>query len=61
MPSAGSWRPRTCSVNNLDARAGDVHASPELQLLAETLDLASARFAEALEAERRGSGSGVIW
>ncbi len=39
--------------NNLDARAGDVHASPELQLLAETLDLASARLAEALEAERR--------
>jgi two-component system sensor histidine kinase SenX3 len=39
--------------NELDTRVGDVHASPELQLLAHTLDAAAERLARALESERR--------
>lgn len=39
--------------NELETRVGDLHASPELQLLARTLDQAAARLAAAIDAERR--------
>jgi signal transduction histidine kinase len=39
--------------DELDTRVGDVRASPELQLLAHTLDAAAERLARALESERR--------
>jgi signal transduction histidine kinase len=43
---------RRLGDNRLDARVGDLRASPELRLLAETLDRAAARLAEGMEAER---------
>jgi signal transduction histidine kinase len=44
---------RALGDNQLDARVGDLRASPELQLLADTLDQAAARLAAAIEAERQ--------
>ncbi len=39
-------------ANRLDARAGELHASPELQLLARTMDRAAERLAALIEGER---------
>ena len=39
--------------DELETRVGDVHAGPELQLLADTLDATAERLARALESERR--------
>ena len=44
---------RSLGQNDLDARAGDLRASPELQMLARTLDQAAARLSAAIDAERR--------
>ena len=44
---------RALGDNRLDARVGDLHASPELQLLAGALDQAAARLDAAIEAERQ--------
>ena len=44
---------RALGDNRLDARVGDLRASPELQLLADTLDQAAARLDAAIEAERQ--------
>jgi len=43
---------RSLGENRLDARAGELHAGPELRLLAATLDRAAARLAAGIEAER---------
>jgi signal transduction histidine kinase len=43
---------RAMGDNRLDARAGDLHATPELRLLGATLDQAAARLAAGIEAER---------
>ncbi len=40
-------------ANQLDARAGDVHAGPELQMLGAAFDAAAERLSQALVAERR--------
>ena len=44
---------RALGDNRLDARVGDLGASPELQLLAGALDQAAARLDAAIEAERQ--------
>ena len=43
---------RSFGQNDLEARVGELHASPELQVLARTLDQAAARLAAAIDAER---------
>ncbi len=43
---------RLLGENRLDARVGDLQASPELRLLGTTLDRAAARLAAGIEAER---------
>jgi signal transduction histidine kinase len=43
---------RALGDNRLDARAGDLHAGPELRLLAATLDRAAAQLAAGIKAER---------
>ncbi len=43
---------RSLGTDGLDARVGDLRASPELALLARTLDQAAERLAAAIEAER---------
>jgi signal transduction histidine kinase len=44
---------RSLGHNDLNARVGDLHASPELQLLGRTLDQTAARLATMIEAERQ--------
>ena len=44
---------RSLGHNDLDARVGELHASPELQLLGRTLDQTADRLAAMIEAERQ--------
>ncbi len=44
---------RAIGRNDLDTRVGELHASPDLQLLADALDQAAARLDAALAAERQ--------
>lgn len=43
--------------NDLDARVGELHASPELRQVAAALDLAAARIADLIETDRRTEAS----
>jgi methyl-accepting chemotaxis protein len=51
---------RRLGENDLDARVGDLRASPELRQVGTALDLAARRIADQLETERRTEAPGAI-